>query len=158
MSSRPFINVNLALGALTSVVNGGAAMMMLGDSSRWSAAQIGEAILFASVGFALVVVGALAIAGRIPLLRALNWQAGALAGLLCLLTLWGVTVLLGKSDQQNSVSWMVGILSGLAIYLLYLVRHTVDRDRYASLRPILLSLCAVAIVVDVGVFARFGWL
>lgn len=157
MNSKQFVNVNLALGALTAVTNGGAAMMMLGDSSRWSTAQIGEAVLFASIGLALVVVGSLAIAGRIPLSRALKWQAGALFGLLGLLTLWGSTILLGKSDQQIATSWMVGILSGLAIYLFYLVRHTSDPSRFASLQPILLGLCGVAIVVDIGVFTRVGW-
>ncbi len=157
MNSKQFVNVNLVLGALTSVANGGAAVMMLGDSSRWSTSQIGEAVLFASIGFALVVVGALAIVGRTPLSRALSWQAVILAGLLCLLTLWGLTILLGKFDQQTAISWMVGILSALAIYLFYLVRHTADPNRFASLRPILLSLCGVAIAVDIGVFARVGW-
>lgn len=157
MNSRQFVNVNLALGALTSVANGGAAMMMLGDSSQRSPAQIGEAILFASIGLALVVIGALAIAGRTSMPRALNWQAGALAGLLCLLTLWGLTILLAKSDQQFAVSWMVGILSALAIYLFYLVRHTVDASRFEALRLPLLIACGVAIVVDLGVFARIGW-
>lgn len=155
MNSRQFVNVNLAIGALAAVANGGAALMMLGESSRWTAAQIGEATLFASIGLALVVLGALAIAGKTQLAQALNWQAGALAVLLCLLTLWGLTIVLGKPGQQ--ITWMVGILSGLAIYLFYLVRHAVDARRYASLRPILLGLCAVAIVVDVGVFARVGW-
>lgn len=155
MNSRQFVHVNSALGAITAMANGGAAMMMLGDLSRWSTAQIGEAVLFASIGLTLVVVGALAIAGRTPLSRALNWQAGVLACLLCLLTLWGLTILLGKSDQQIAISWMVGILSGLAIYVFFLVRHALDR--FASLRPTLLSLCGVAVVVDLGVFARVGW-
>jgi hypothetical protein len=157
MNSKQFVNVNLALGALTAAANGGAAVMMLGDPSRWAAAEIGEAVLFASIGFALVVVGASAIAGRTSLSRALSWQAGSLAGLLCLLTLWGLTVLLGNSDQQIATSWMVGVLSGLAVYLFYLVRHAADPRRFAALRPILLGLCAVAIAVDVGVFARVGW-
>jgi hypothetical protein len=157
MNSRQFVNINLALGALTAMANGGAVMMMLGDSSRWSATQIGEAILFATMGFALVIVGALVIAGRASLARALNWQAGTLAGLLCLLTLWGLMILLSQSDQQITTSWMVGILSGLAVYVFFLVQHAADPNRFASLRPILLGLCAVAIVVDIGVFARVGW-
>jgi hypothetical protein len=157
MNSRQFVSINLALGALTAVTNGGAAMMMLGESSRWAAAQIGEALLFASIGFALVVVGALAIAGRAQLAHALNLQAGALAALLCLLTIWGLTIMLGKSDEQISVSWMVGILSALAIYLFYLLRHAVDPSRFTTLRPLLILLCAVAIMVDIGVFARVGW-
>jgi membrane-bound ClpP family serine protease len=102
-----------------------------------------------------VVPGALAIAGKTLPAQALNWQAGALAVLLCLLTLWGLTIMLGKPGQQ--ITWMVGNLSGLAICLFHLVRHAVDPRRYASLRPILLGLCAVAIMVDVGVFARVGW-
>jgi hypothetical protein len=157
MTSKQFVYINLTLGALTALANGGAAMMMLADSSRWSSAQVGEAALFASIGFVLVAFGALAIARRISMSRSLNLQAGALGGLLCLLTFWGVTILLGKSDQQVTVSWMVGVLSGLAVYLYYLLRHASDPKRFASLRPMLFSLCAVAIVVDVGVFARVGW-
>jgi len=115
----------------------------------------GRVRLRTSIGLALVVPGALAIAGKTLPAQALNWQAGALAVLLCLLTLWGLTIMLGKPGQQ--ITWMVGNLSGLAICLFHLVRHAVDPRRYASLRPILLGLCAVAIMVDVGVFARVGW-
>ena len=156
MNSKQFANINLALGTLTVVANGGAAMMMLNDSPRWATSQIAEAVLFATIGLALVLVGALAIAGRTPLSRALQWQAGVLAALLCFLTLWGATILLGKPSQQISVSWMVGILSGLAIYLFYLVRHAASPTLFTSLRPILAGLCTLAIIVDVGVFARIG--
>ena len=156
MNSRQFVNVNLALGALAAIANGGAAMMMLSDASRWSAAQIGEAALFASIGFALVVIGAMAIAGRTSLSRALVWQAAALASLLCLLILWGATILLGRGQEPANISWMVGILSGLAIYLFYLVRHA-DEGKFQSLRASLIALCAVAILIDIGVFARVGW-
>ncbi len=157
MNSRQFVNVNLVLGALAAIANGGAAMMMLGDTSRWTSAQIGEATLFASIGFVLVVLGALAIAGKAQLMRVLSLQAAALAGLLCLLTLWGLTIVLSKPDQQTAISWMVGILSALALYVFHLVRHTVEPSRFTSLRPILLGLCALAILVDLGVFARVGW-
>lgn len=148
--------VNVALGALTAVANGAAAMMMIGDSQR-SLAQVGEAALFALIGFALVVIGAIALAGRAPLPRALSWQASALAALLLFLTLWGATILLANPGQPFAVSWMVGILSALAIYLFFLVRRTVEAKRFESFRWPLLIACGVAIVVDLGVFARVGW-
>lgn len=157
MNSKQYVKVNLALGALTAVANGGAAMMMIGDSSHWSASQIGEATLLSIVGIALTVFGAMAIAGRVSMSRALSWHAGILVGLLCVLSLWGLTVLLDMSDQQYAMSWMVGLLSVLAVYLFYLVRHTVAPSRFVSLRPTMLGLCAFSIMVDIGVFARVGW-
>lgn len=147
----------MMIGALTAVANGAGAMMMLGNTSRWTATQIAEATLFASIGFALVLLGALSMAGRAQSSRVLNWQTIALGGLVCLLTLWGLTIALSKPDEQTAISWMVGILSALAIYVYYLVRHAVDPNRFAMLRRILLGACTAAIMVDVGVFARVGW-
>jgi Ca2+/Na+ antiporter len=157
MNSPQMLYINIALGALTAVANGAAAMMMIGDPQR-SLAQVGEATLFAVIGFALVVIGAIALAGRMPLARALRWQSGALAALLLLLTLWGTTILFAKSGQPLAVSWMVGILSALAIYLFFLVKRTVEARTFESLRLPLLIACGIAIVVDLGVFARVGWL
>lgn len=157
MNSRQFLNINLGLGAVTAVANGGAAMMMLSDASQWSTPDIGEAILFAFIGLVLVMVGTLAIAGKISLPAALKWQAATLGGLLGLLTVWGMTILFVKSDRQIALSWMVGILSGLAIYCFHLVKHTFSRDLFEALRGSLLIVCNIAILVDISVFARV-WL
>lgn len=156
MNSRQFLNINLGLGAVTAVANGGAAMMMLSDASQWSTPDIGEAILFAFIGLVLVMVGTLAIAGKISLPAALK-VAGSSIRWIAGLTVWGMTILFVKSDRQIALSWMVGILSGLAIYCFHLVKHTFSRDLFEALRGSLLIVCNIAILVDISVFARV-WL
>jgi hypothetical protein len=152
-----FVNVNTAIGALTAIANGGAAMMMLGDPARYPTFKVIEASVFATVGFSLVVLGVLLLAGRASLARTLAWQAGSLACLLALLTFWGFTILLTSPDQRLAVSWMVGVLSALAVYVFFLLRQVTDVRKFESFRRPLLVACAVAIAVDFGVFVRVGW-
>ena len=157
MTSRGFLQINLALGAFVAATNGAAAMMMLGELSQWSLAQVAEAALWALTGAALLLLGLLGLSGRASIPYALTLQTAALTGLLCLLAVWGLGVLLRTSHEGTSISWMVGILSALSIYNLHLARHVLPADKFRSIRKFAIALCGVAIFVDVSVFAKVGW-
>jgi hypothetical protein len=154
---RRLVIVNLVLGAIASISNGGAAGMMLGNPRDWSFVQIGEAVLLAAVGLSILLAGVLAIVGRISLLSGLKWQAAALTTLLALLVAWGATIVLTSDGHEMRLSWMVGILSALAVYSFYVLRRALSAHRFERLRPILIALCSSAIIVDIAVFVRVGW-
>lgn len=158
MTSRGFLQINLALGAFVAATNGAAAMMMVGDASQWSIAQVAEATLFALGGCALLLLGLLGLSGRLSVPQALTSQTGALAGLIGLLTIWGMSILVRTAHASTEISWMVGILSALSIYSFHLARHVLPPERFRSIRAFAMPLCGLAILVDLAVFAKVGWL
>lgn len=151
------IYINLGIGALTLISNSGAAIMMINDPTRWSSANILEALLFAFVGFFLIVLSALAIAKRISQTVALNFQFFGLMCLVSLLISWGVLLLLNSISGQVKISWSFGILSAFALYLVYLSRQLEINRRYPIVNRILVFVCGLGVVVDIGVFIRVGY-
>ena len=157
MNSKKYLKINLVVGMLAAVANGGAALMMIGDQSQWPISSIGEAALLASAGFLLIILSGLALAGKLSLASALKGQSNILSALVFVLTLWGMTFFLQKPNQQANISWMIGFLSGLSIYSFYLAKNSFSKDAFASRRPLFLGMCIFAVLVDISVFARVGW-
>jgi hypothetical protein len=156
MHERQYLYTNLALGALTAFSNSAASAIMLNNSSRIAGGSIFEALLYATFGYALVVIGALAVMGRIAVVRALKYQAIALTVLLTLLTLWGWSILISMPNREVRIAWMLGMLSALGVYIYFLVRKAIP-EQFAKFHIILTSVCLIAIVTDLSVFAKLGF-
>jgi hypothetical protein len=158
VNAKALTNINLAIGGFVVVTNGGASVMMLGDRASWSTAQLVEALLYASVGLGIVLIGVLALIARLPASRAVALQGALLAALVFLLLCWGVSLVLrGGTDAEPHAVWMVGLLTSLAWYVGYLLKNVLSAERLASLRvPLLLGLVVVALV-DVAVFLDTGF-
>ena len=151
------IYINLGIGALTLISNSGAAIMMINDPTHWSNANILEALLFAFVGFFLIVFSTLAITKRISQTVALNFQFLGLMCLVGLLISWGVLLLLNSISGQVKISWSFGVLTAFALYLVYLSRQIEINRRYPIVNRILVFACGLGVVVDIGIFIRVGY-
>lgn len=157
MKVGALVVVNMTIGGITALANGAAAAVMIGQQPSWDGRQVGEAVLLAAVGLALLAPGILALAGKISGERVLQWQSLVLGVLVAALGVWGVLLLVNPVEMGGRTTWMIGILSGLAIYVFFLVRRSVDGQRFRIVQPAMLSFCALAVGVDVAVFARVGW-
>ncbi|MGH8671026.1 MAG: hypothetical protein ACREUA_03165, partial [Burkholderiales bacterium] len=90
-SLATFVYINLAIGLLTAVANGGALVLTLGGRGGTLAGQVPEMSAWFATGVFLLVMSGYALIRRDSAPKVLRFQAGVVVALVVGLALWGVS-------------------------------------------------------------------
>jgi hypothetical protein len=153
-SDSTLIYINLALGVLVALSNGGAlAVTLAGKAAQLEGKQF-EIAMWLALGLVLVGASIVGIFQRRKKEQMLKMQA-LIINLLCvMLSVWGLTLVLGRHVESRTI-WSLGYLTVVAVYATYLIVRAFAETRFRTLRLYALVLFLPAcILVDVATYLR----
>lgn len=152
---RWLLHANLIIGAIVSLANGGALLLVLaGRGGLVTTAQLPEVAIWLAAGILLLALSVSVYVGIVQLTSALRFQSAVILCLVIALGVWGISLLLPGTEQAH-VRWVVGYFSIFAAYAALLILCTVQS---ATTRQIIRRLCwlsiPAAVVLDILVAFR----
>lgn len=155
-SIATFVYINLAIGLLTAVANGGALVLTLGGRGGNLTGQVPEMGAWFTTGFFLFAMSGYALLRRESAPKILRFQAGVVAALIVGLALWGVSTILSGPVTQSRVVWSAGYLSLGALYAVILGLRAFDEVRHVGWRILAWGFFAACVLIDVSVLVKLG--
>jgi len=155
-SLATFIYINLAIGLLTAVANGGALALTLGGRGGTLAGQVPEMSAWFATGLLLLGMSGYALIRRESAPKVLRFQAGVVVALVVGLALWGVSTILSGPVAQSRVVWSVGYLSLGALYAAILGLRAFDELKHVTWRILAWGFFAMCVLIDISVLVKLG--
>lgn len=155
-SLASFIYVNLAIGLLTAVANGGALVLTLGGRGGDLTGQVPEMGAWFATGLLLLAMSGYALLRRESAPKIVRYQAVVVGVLVVGLALWGVMTILSGPVTQSRVVWSAGYLSLGALYAVILALRAFDELKHIAWRVLAWSIFAVCVLIDVSVLIKLG--
>ena len=155
-SLASFIYVNLAIGLLTAVANGGALVLTLGGLGGELTGQVPEMGAWFATGLLLLAMSGYALLRRESAPKIVRYQAVVVGVLVVGLALWGVMTILSGPVTQSRVVWSAGYLSLGALYAVILALRAFDELKQIAWRVLAWSIFAVCVLIDVSVLIKLG--
>ena len=155
LSSGSLVWLNLALGLLIAVANGGALTLVLMGRAGKLADQSLEIAMWFVAGLVLMVTAGYALRRSDKTSSVLRFQTYLVVTLVLALAVWALTILTGTASSNVRVIWAAGYLSITALYCAILGWHAFPESHHAIYRQLLnWVLVPACIVIDVFTYLK----